>query len=194
MHSGPACVLAYFFFPFFRVRFRILSFFFFFFLLFLSFLHLSIYLWVSAREFEREDRRIQDAWMRKVVRREPVPCDSFVNPCQWKTFLSVYRAPNGGPFFFFFGFVLFPCINCSSRIVKFMLYLYKCESRRVEVVSRAFHIAQNCPSTRQISARLRVWASRESIHLASENNAHTRQLESQGTEDSCLYSNSIECL
>lgn len=26
----------------------------------------------SAREFEREDRRIQDAWMRKVVRREPV--------------------------------------------------------------------------------------------------------------------------
>lgn len=81
--------------------------------LFLILSFICVDLRVSAREFEREDRRIQDAWMRKVVRREPVPCDSFMKSVSMaKTFLSVNgRRMAACSFCFFFVFMLFSFIN-----------------------------------------------------------------------------------
>jgi len=93
---------------------------------------------VSAREFEREDRRIQDAWMRKVVRREPVPCDSFMNPCQWRRRSSL--STGSGPFFLLFLFV-----NLSSRTVKFILLFIQMREpsrARAVVVSRVTHTSR----------------------------------------------------
>lgn len=119
----------------------------------LSFVPSFVDLWVSAREFEREDRRIQDAWMRKVMRREPVPCDSLMNPCQWRrrSSLSTGSSP--------FTFRYFHVCNRGIVIVKFALFIQMQEPSRarVEVVSRvtSTHHAKS-PNTRQISARLRV--------------------------------------
>lgn len=143
------------------MRIRILFFPAFAFEFFLSSFPSFVDLWVSAREFEREDRRIQDAWMRKVMRREPVPCDPFVNPCQWrKTFLSVNGAPDGGLFFFFvLLFRLFSFVNRSSRFVKFTLFIQMREPSRVrvEVILRVTLVCRaKPPDARQISARLRV--------------------------------------
>lgn len=92
---------------------------------------------MSAREFEREDRRIQDAWMRKVVRREPVPCDPFVNPCQWRRRSSLLTGAGWRPVHFF----LF--VNRSSRLVKFTLFIQMREPSRVraEVILRATFVS-----------------------------------------------------
>lgn len=92
---------------------------------------------MSAREFEREDRRIQDAWMRKVVRREPVPCDSFRESVSMaKTFLSVNGRRVAACSFFFF--LVFSFINRSGHFVKFTLFIQMREPSRVreEVVLR----------------------------------------------------------
>jgi len=183
MHSGPACVLAlllfFFHFPAFTLPNP------FYFSSFPSFVDS----WVSAREFEREDRRIQDAWMRKVMWREPVPCDSFMNHINGEEAPLNGRRLGRRP-------VLFVILNHVSRFVKFTWFVQMREPsrKRVEGILRVTltprKIAKHAPNL----AGPTLWASRESIHLASENNARTRQFESLGTEDSCLYSNSIECL
>jgi len=72
--------------------------------LFLILSFICVDLRVSAREFEREDRRIQDAWMRKVVRREPVPCDSFVKSVSMAKTSSLSTGAGWRPVHFFLFF------------------------------------------------------------------------------------------